>query len=95
MLEGQKNCVLAMTDELTKPTSGYSAILDANWLIGVQLSENNLRNHESILAFLSDIYRIYFKFKMSHLSGYMIDISHWILRLERSRKLDVTAVSFK
>ncbi len=92
MLEGQKNCVLAMTDELTKPTSGYSAILDANWLIGVQLSENNLRNHESILAFLSDIYRIYFKFKMAHLSGYMIDISHWILRLERSRKLDVTAV---
>ena len=79
-------------DELTSHPPCGSAILDANWLIGTQLSENNKSNHASILAFLKDVYALCLERNNKELSRMMIDISHLVIRMHNLAQIDTSSL---
>ena len=91
-IEAQRNCAISMMDELTSHPPCGSAILDANWLIGTQLSENNKSNHASILAFLKDVYALCLERNNKELSRMMIDISHLVIRMHNLAQIDTSSL---
>ncbi len=91
-LEAQKGCAVSMLDELSSHPPCGSAILDANWLVGTQLSESNKPNHASVLAFMKDVYSVCLERNNKELSRMMIEISHLVIRMCNSAQIDVSSL---